>query len=37
VGARPVAAVGGVGIGFKAALLGLKRVFRRFFGAYTRQ
>jgi uncharacterized protein len=38
-GRRAVAAapVGGVGIGLKAALLGLKRVFRRFFGAYTRQ
>ena len=37
-GARPVSAapVGGVGVGLRAALLGLKRVFRRFFGAYTR-
>ncbi len=37
-GARPVAAapVGGFGLGLRAALLGLKRVFRRFFGAYTR-
>jgi uncharacterized protein len=34
VAAKPV---GGVGIGFKAALLALKRVFRRFFGATTRQ
>jgi hypothetical protein len=34
VAAKPV---GGVGIGIKAALLALKRVFRRFFGATTRQ